>query len=146
MRALLFKLLFRRVFDDVARGDLSLALSLADERIRFRFPGRHPFAADYDHIDDVAEWLRRFASYQPRLEIHDVAVTGPPWNTRAFVWYRDWIESTPRGSDYTNEICSVVRLRWFKMTEFVVHLDTQNVADHFGTETNMAKQRSPATG
>lgn len=132
MRARLLKWFLGTVFDGLSRGNTRLGLALMGDEISFRFPGNHPFAADHDDPSDVAKWMERFAEFRPRLQIDDVAVTGPPWNMRAFVRYRDRIESPPRGGTYTNEICSFIRIRWVKIIEYQVYLDTQRVAAHFG--------------
>lgn len=132
MRALAVKLFMGRVFAGLSRGRTRLALLLMGDRVRFRFPGEHSFSADYDDPADVAAWMERLAAFRPRLQIDDVAVAGPPWNMRAFMRYRDWIDVPPHGGPYANEICSFVRIRWVKVVEYQVYLDTQRVAEHFG--------------
>ncbi len=121
-------------------------MALMGDDVRFRFPGQHSFSADYDNPGDVSDWLERFAAFHPRLRIDDVAVTGPPWNMLAFVRYRDWIESPPLGGPYTNEICSYLRIKWIKIVEYQVYLDTQRVAAHFGGAGDDASPRASAAG
>lgn len=136
MRAWILRHLMERVFDGISRGDTSLALRLAHRNAHFRFPGRHTFSADYTDRGRIADWFERFAALRPEIEIDDVAVKGPPWDMRAYLRYRDRISDPPRGGEYTNEIISFARIRWLQFVEYVVYLDTQQVAKHFGKNSS----------
>lgn len=132
MRSWMLHRIMERVFAGISAGDTSLALRLAHREPRFRFPGRHAFSADYTDIDDVADWLERFAAFGPEFQVDEVAVKGPPWNMRAYIRYRDRVEDPPHGGIYTNEIISLAKIRWFKIVEYRPYLDTQRVAENFG--------------
>lgn len=46
------------------------------------FPGSSSFGGKYEGKSEVIAWLDRFAALRPRIDVLDVAVSGPPWNTR----------------------------------------------------------------
>lgn len=125
----------RRVADQLARGDTSLLSRFVAEDVKFRFPGQHPFAVETTSRDDLIQWWVRFAHFRPKFQIHDVLVSGPPWNVRAALFFTDQIGDPDDGTPYTNEGVCLFRIRWGKVVEERVFLDTQAVADFFGTET-----------
>src|SRR5688500_16515863 len=57
-------------FSRLRDGDATFATSLLADRVQFRFPGRHPFAAELSTKADSSEWLERFAHFRPEFEIH----------------------------------------------------------------------------
>ena len=130
----LVKKVAQQTFARLAEGDPALATSLLADDVRFRFPGRHPFAADHRSKEDISQWLSRFAHFRPHCQIHDVVASGPPWNIRAAISWTDTI-GDPDDDPYVNEGVCLMRLRWGQVVEERVYLDTQAVADFFGTES-----------
>lgn len=104
-------------------GDPSAAISLFAADARFEFPGSSTWAANLVGKDDIAGWFRRFAALRPDYEVVDVLASGPPWNMRAAVRFRDHI-----GDDYTNEGMQYLRIRWGRIRVDEVFLDTERVA------------------
>lgn len=125
----------RRVYAGVAEGDLRFATALLAEDAHFRFPGRNPFAADHRSRHDISHWMQRFAHFRPQFEFHDVIASGPPWNIRACILFTDRIGDRDDPNPYVNEGVCFIRIRWGRVTEERVFLDTQAVADFFGTES-----------
>lgn len=122
-------------FSRLQAGDATFATSLLADGVRFRFPGKNPFAAELSGKADNQEWLRRFAHFRPEFEIHDVIASGMPWDIRASIHFSDRIGAPDDPDAYCNEGVCIVRLRWGRVVEEKVFLDTQAVADFFGTET-----------
>jgi ketosteroid isomerase-like protein len=122
-------------FSRLQAGDASFATALLADRVQFQFPGKHPFAAALSTKADSSEWFRRFAHFRPEFEIHDVIVSGMPWNMRAAIHFTDKIGGPDDVDAYCNEGVCLVRLRWGRVTQEKVFLDTQAVAEFFGTET-----------
>lgn len=94
--------------------------SMADD-IRFVFPGSSSLACDVTGKDHVAAWLRRLTTLDPDYRVLDVIVSGPPWNTRAAIRFRDTVEG------HTNEGMHYLKLRWGKIILDQVFLDTEIV-------------------
>lgn len=122
-------------FAGLREGDSRFATALLAENVQFQFPGRHPFAARYASKADSRLWLRRFAHFRPDFEIHDVIATGSPWNIRAYIYFTDRIGDPSDEAAYVNEGVCFLRIRGGRVVEERVFLDTQAVADFFGTET-----------
>ena len=59
----------------------------------------------------------------PPSTIHDVTAAGPPWNLRVAFRFSDRI-----GDDYANEGVEYMRIKWGKLREQRVYLDTEKVA------------------
>jgi hypothetical protein len=109
---------------ELVRGRSRLPLRLMAPDIRFRFPGTSSYAADTATSAELTAWIDRFAALRPDYEILDVLVAGPPWNTRIAVRLSDRI-----GDDYTNEGIQYLQMRWGKMVNDEVFLDTERVLD-----------------
>jgi ketosteroid isomerase-like protein len=62
-----------------------------------------------------------------QFTIHDVVVTGPPWNTRVRTRGSDRI-ATRSGAEYVNHWAQCAHLAWGKLTEDVIYLDTERLA------------------
>ena len=105
-------------------GDIDLLVKQMSSRIEFTFPGRSSFAGTYHTREEARAWLRRFLSLRPEYLVHDVLVSGTPWNTRIAYRMSDRI-----GEHYSNEAMVYVRFRWFRATSFRVFLDTERVSE-----------------
>lgn len=122
-------------FAGLRDGDARFATALLADDVQFHFPGRNPFAAQYVSKADSRLWLRRFAHFRPEFEIHDVIASGPPWNIRACISFTDRIGDPSDETAYVNHGACLLRIRRGRVVEEQVFLDTQAVADFFGTET-----------
>jgi len=105
-------------------GNTAVLSRMADDNVRFRFPGHSSFAADVRGKAAVEAWLSRFRELRPSYEVEDVLVAGPPWNTRVGVRIRDRI-----GDDYSNEGMHYMRMRWGKIVLDQLYLDTEAIAE-----------------
>ena len=74
------------------------------------FPGSSSFAGDHRGKEAIRAWLERAVALEPRFEIHDVAVAGPPWSMQIFFRFSDRIP-TPDGGIYENHGCEYLRTR-----------------------------------
>jgi ketosteroid isomerase-like protein len=88
------------------------------------FPGRSSFSGTFRGRDAIGAWLRRFASLKPEYIVRELLVSGPPWNMRVAYHVSDRI-----GAHYSNEAVVWLRLRWFKLVQQRVFLDTERVAE-----------------
>ena len=135
MHAWAVKKLTKRALRQLGDGDPAFLMSLMADDVEFRFPGQHPFAADVRTKEASAEWAMRFAHFRPQFDIQDVVVTGPPWNTRAAIHFTDSIGEPGDATPYVNEGVCWLTIRWGRVVSERVFLDTQAVAEFFGTES-----------
>lgn len=127
--------LSERAFRKLGEGDASFATALLADDVVFQFPGRNPFAADHRSKEEMARWLNRFAHFRPQFEVRDVITSGPPWHIRACVRFVDTVGDPEEGTPYVNQGVCWVELRWGRVVRQEAFLDTQAVADYFGTES-----------
>jgi ketosteroid isomerase-like protein len=109
-------------------GDPELVEGFAKDA-RLVFPGSSSFAGDHHPKDEIDAWFRRFLELRPQFELHEVGVAGSPWNMRVFFRFTDRIAVPDGGPDYQNEGMEYLRIRWGKIREQRVYLDTEKVAD-----------------
>jgi ketosteroid isomerase-like protein len=111
--------IYRRTF----AGDDRLMMRATAPDVSFRFPGTSSFAASLQSREALHEWLARFGTLSPTLEVGDVAVSGPPWNMTVAVRFRDAI-----GTDYENEGVEWLHMRWGRVRSLEVFLDTERIS------------------
>ena len=109
-------------------GDVPALMKAFDDDAHLVFPGDNSFSGDHRGKSAIGAWIRRFVSLRPSFAVHDVAAAGPPWNMRIMFRFSDRIV-TPGGWEYRNEGMEFLRLRWGKVVEQRVYLDTQKVAE-----------------
>jgi ketosteroid isomerase-like protein len=114
--------LIRLGYAQVVAGRPQLFLRLAADDVEFVFPGDNSFAGSYRGKAQLGAWLERFASLQPKFTVHDVMVSGPPWNTRVAVRFSDAI-----GADYRNDGMEQLQLRWGRLHRVEVFLNTETI-------------------
>jgi ketosteroid isomerase-like protein len=110
----------------LTKGDTAALLRSFAPDAHLVFPGDNSFSGDHRGKEAIGAWLERFAALHPRFTIHDVGVAGTPWNMRVFFRFSDQI-ALPGGGGYANEGMELMRLRWGKIREQRVYLDTEKV-------------------
>jgi ketosteroid isomerase-like protein len=120
MLSLVTLTLMRRVYRDATRGRFGLIAALAADDVVFVFPGSTSFSGTFHGKQQLLEWLSRFATLAPRIEVLDAAVAGPPWNMRVTVRLDDSI-----GPDYHNRVMELLHMRWGRLRRLEVFLDTE---------------------
>jgi ketosteroid isomerase-like protein len=122
------RLVRRRYLSGIAaleRADLDALLANFDPACTFVFVGRTPLGARLTSRVALRRWFERFHRLlpQPRFEIHELAITGWPWDVRLAV--RAALRSTVAGEPYQNEFAQFLRLRWGRVVWDYVLEDTQ---------------------
>jgi len=115
--------MIRRGYAQAVAGQPRMLKAVTADDVEFVFPGRNSFAGRLTGRADLMAWLARFASLRPDFRVHDVVVSGPPWNLRAAVRFSDAI-----GDDYRNEGVEYLRLRWGKLHRIEVFVDTERIS------------------
>lgn len=106
------------------RGDVDGLVRQFRPDAELVFPGRSSFSGRFTGRGQIAAWLQRFVSLRPEYVVHDVLVSGPPWNMRLAYHVTDRI-----GAHYSNDAVVWMRLRWFRAVHEQVFLDTERVTD-----------------
>jgi ketosteroid isomerase-like protein len=128
MYAWVVRRIFALLSGRLNRGDIALIERTLAPDVVLSFPGDSSFAGEYRGKPAVVAWFRRFVALQPHYDLHDVTVAGPPWNMRIGVLFSDRIP-LPGGGEYRNAGMEHLRMRWGRLEEVQVHLDTQKVAE-----------------
>lgn len=123
MYAWLVGRMLRTGYAQAVTGQPKMLMALAADDVEFVFPGRNSFAGRLRGKADLTLWLARFASLRPDFRIHDVVVSGAPWNMRVAVRFSDAI-----GDDYRNEGVEYLRLHWGKVRSIEVFADTERIS------------------
>jgi len=92
------------------------------------FPGDNSWSGEHRGKPAIRRWLERFVAVRPQFSVGEAAVAGPPWNMRIMFRFSDRIVA-PDGFDYRNAGMEYVHMRFGRIVEHRVHLDTQRVAE-----------------
>jgi hypothetical protein len=77
---------------------------------------------------ELDQFLQRFVAEGIHMEVDDILVNGPPWNTRVAVRVHHWIVG-PDGTDrYANRAVLFATSRWGKLRDQEDYEDTERVA------------------
>ena len=115
--------MIRTGYAQAVTGQLKMLMALAADDVEFVFPGRNSFAGKLRGKSELTTWMSRFASLRPDFRIHDVVVSGPPWNMRVAVRFSDAIDD-----DYRNEGVEYLRLRRGRLRSIEVFADTERIS------------------
>jgi hypothetical protein len=62
------------------------------------------------------------------MQVDDILVNGPPWNTRVAVRVVDWIPAEGGEDTYANRAVLLARVRWGKIVDQEDYEDCERVA------------------
>jgi ketosteroid isomerase-like protein len=133
--------LIRRNIRLLNEGRYEPALAMFAPDAELTFPGQNSWsrqhrvprggrAPDATHRgkDEIESFLRRYVDHGIQMEVEDILVNGPPWNTRAAVRVRDWIPGADGEDVYANRAVLMVRVVWGKIRGQEDYEDTERVA------------------
>jgi hypothetical protein len=80
---------------------------------------------------EIEVFLRRYVRQGIQMEIEDILVNGPPWNTRAAVRAHLWIPDADGRDMYTNRLVMMVRSAWGKIRSQEDYEDTERVSTFY---------------
>lgn len=121
--------LLRAAFVRVTGGDHDAFFARIAPAFVYRFAGDNALGGERRTQATMRRWFARLRALFPRVEmdVHEVVVSGWPWDTRAVLHWRDL--ATPRaGAPVANAGVHVFRLRWGRITRIDAYLDTAKVA------------------
>jgi ketosteroid isomerase-like protein len=96
---------------------------------QFRVPqsGREPFPTHRGRAE-IETFLRTYVENRIQMEVEDILVNGPPWNTRVAVRVRDWIQGSDGDDIYTNRAVLMVRTSWGRIQSQEDYEDSERAA------------------
>jgi ketosteroid isomerase-like protein len=118
------------VFANLGKGRYEGALQDLAPSFTHTFAGDHAFGGTRRSVASFRRWFERLFLVFPDLsfELRTIVVRGWPWDTTAVVEWTDRA-STLDGRGYVNDGVHIICLKWVKVVEFRVYLDTQKIAD-----------------
>jgi len=124
----LVKRIARNAFDDLSNRKVEPLLDRSAPDLRHTFAGDHALGGTRHSREAFRAWLERLFRLFPELTftIRDVMATGPPWNTRLALFWKDRGVAAD-GVDYENEGIHFLRLKWGGLVELEATLDTQHL-------------------
>ena len=128
MYAWLARMLVRQTIRKHQAGDVDGVLKSYAKDVRFVFPGRNSWAIDTRDKAEIGRWLRRFHEAGLRIDVDDILVAGPPWNTRVCMHFTDHAKNADGNVVYENTGVIYGKARWGKITDYTVYEDTEKVA------------------
>lgn len=129
MYAWLARLLVRRSIRMHQAGDVKGLMKTYGKHVHFVFPGKNSWAIDTTDKAELEKWLHRFHRVGLKLDVHDILVTGPPWNTRVCLAFTDHAKDSAGNVVYSNRGVIFAKGRWGKITDYTVFEDTEKVAE-----------------
>ena len=124
------KMVLRRVFRELSRGNFEYSLRKSAIDVEHIFPGRHALGGTRHSQAALRKWFQRLNRLFPGLTftVNNIAVTGWPWDTAAAI---EWVDSAklPDGSAYHNRGAHWMRIKWGRVVSIHAYLDTLRVAE-----------------
>jgi ketosteroid isomerase-like protein len=135
------RMLIRRNIRLLNQGRYGPALAMFSEDAELAFPGdntwsrqnrppeagRAPFATHRGR-GEIEAFLQRYVDHHIQMEVEDILVNGPPWNTRAAVRVHHWIAGSDGEDLYSNRAVLMVRSAWGKIRSQEDYEDTDRVS------------------
>jgi ketosteroid isomerase-like protein len=119
------RLRYRQAWKAMNAHDYQAILDQLAPGFRVTFQGDTSLGGTRTTRDAMAAWFQRLFRLLPdaRFELRQVAVDGPPWNTRiaGLLTVR---ATTPLGEPYENVFVQFVRLRFGRVSWYEVHEDS----------------------
>lgn len=116
----------RAIFAALNRGDAAPMLAGLAPEFAYRFEGDSPIGGLRNSQASMTLWWARLFRLFPGLQfqVREVAVVGPPWNTRIHVVMDFVVPHAPDGP-YRNIVMQFMRMRWGKVSFIHTLEDTQ---------------------
>jgi ketosteroid isomerase-like protein len=119
----------RQSFDHVNNHRWDELLGSIAPAVDHRFLGTHAIGGQRHDKETLRRWFERLGRVLPSLQlnINNIWVKGPPWNTTVFVQW-DGAATLQNGGPYRQHAVHVITLRWGKIHALDVFEDSQEVA------------------
>jgi ketosteroid isomerase-like protein len=133
--------MIRHTIERLNQGDYQPALKMFAADATLAFPGDNSWSNQFrtpqpgcgpyfSHRGrpELEAFLQRYVAHGIQMEVDDILVNGPPWNTRAAARVRDWMLDADGEEIYSNRAVLFVTARWGKIQSQEDYEDTTRVA------------------
>ena len=133
--------MIRRSIQSLNEGTYEPTLSVFADDANLTFPGANSWARQHREPQtgraaypthrgkaEIETFLQRYVEHGIQMEVEDILVNGPPWNTRVAVRVHDWIPGEDGGDVYANRAVLMARLSWGKIHDQEDYEDSERVA------------------
>ena len=127
--AALVRLMLRRTAAKLMAGDVDAFLRFYAKDAVLIFPGDNSWGPVYRGHDEIRGFLERFLRVGLQGELHEILVSGPPWNTTVMARFTDHAHAPDGARVYENDAIIHLKSRWGKVVEERVYEDTEKVAE-----------------
>lgn len=108
-------------------GDYAPLLSIYAKDAVLVFPGQNSWAGEHRGRDAIERFLRRFVQAGIKVQVHQILLNGPPWNTKICVRFSDWAKSSDGTVFYENSGVIYGIIAWGKIRLQQDFEDTEKV-------------------
>lgn len=133
--------LLRRQIAQLNNGNYEPLRKMAAPDAELTFPGDNSWARQFrapqtgrtahsTHrgVAELEAFAQRFVDNRLRIDVEDILVNGPPWNTRICVRATDVATDETGAEVYNNRIVLFIESRWGKIHRWEDYLDTERVS------------------
>ena len=123
-----FGFLLRRAAGRLMAGDVDAFLRFYADDAELSFPGGSSWGRVYRGKAEIRGFLERFLRVGISGEVHEILVTGPPWDTTACVRFTDRALGSDGAPVYENRAMILLKSRWGKVVSEEIFEDTERTA------------------
>jgi ketosteroid isomerase-like protein len=135
------RMMIRRNIRLLNQGDYKPVLTMFAKDAQLHFPGDNTWSrqhrppalgrtafATHRGLAEIEAFLQRYVGTHMQMEVEDILVNGPPWNTRAAVRVHHWVPGSDGADLYSNRAILMVRTAWGKISSQEDYEDTERVS------------------
>ena len=118
----------RRAAGGLMDGDVDAYLRFYADDAELHFPGGSSWGRVYRGKTEIRGFLERFLRVGLGGELHEILVSGPPWDTTVCVRFTDHASDPDGAQVYENRAMIFLKARWGKVVLEEVFEDTEKTA------------------
>ena len=125
----------KKLFDELNKGNYEPVLSGLAKTFEHWFVGNHALSGKRGTRSVTRSWYERLYKIFPniRFELHNVLVTGWPWNTMVTVEWTDYY-TLLNGEKRKNCGVHIIRLKWGKGASVRIYCDTHLLLENLAIQ------------
>jgi ketosteroid isomerase-like protein len=126
--AAILRRMMRHSASRLMAGDVDAFLKFYADDATLTFPGDNSWGPVYRGKHEIRAFLERFLRVGLQGELHEILVSGPPWNTTVCARFDDAAHAPDGALVYENRAVIFLKIRWAKIVSEEVFEDTEKVA------------------